>query len=220
MSLWHPKKIPDIWVHPARELTVDRTFLKFAVNLGVVGGDSGYYSSDKFWPTGGWPVCHLMYTGAAVNYDVYTRSDVVILTPWNKDVLKVVFKSWMRPYRVTLVKHTFGLFYTPLANYAEPSSRCAHFFLDTDIGTTWRARTWESAEEETDLGVTADEAFHLFEIHWYTNKVEFYIDGVLKATHTTQIPTRLGYIQFLARTLEALGKGFYNHVVELREEYI
>jgi hypothetical protein len=69
---------------------------------------------------------------------------------------------------------------------------------DGGVGELWFGRTgtenWKTKTTNangstvTDTGVVADTKWHLFNLVITTTKVDFYIDGLLKATHTTNIP--------------------------------
>jgi len=61
---------------------------------------------------------------------------------------------------------------------------------DTSNGANFKAiSTLAGSTTQTDTGVVIDTAWHVFKIVATPSSVLFYIDGVLKATHTTNIPT-------------------------------
>jgi len=70
----------------------------------------------------------------------------------------------------------------------ETDNDCVEFFYDTDVGANFQARSWGTAEEQTDTGIAGDTSWHVFRIVETSSSVKFYIDDVLVATHTTQIP--------------------------------
>ena len=80
--------------------------------------------------------------------------------------------------------------------------------------TTWKCVTKDgSTATTTDSSVSADTNFHVFDIIFNdaTNTYTFYIDGVLKATHTTNLPTAATQSYAVAglRTLVASAKEFW-----------
>lgn len=80
--------------------------------------------------------------------------------------------------------------------------------------TTWKCVTKDgSTATTTDSSVSADTNFHVFDIIFNdaTNTYTFYIDGVLKATHTTNLPTAAtqGYAVAGVRTLVGSAKEFW-----------
>ena len=61
---------------------------------------------------------------------------------------------------------------------------------DNVNGANYKAySTLAGATTTTDTGVAIDTSWHIFKIVATPSDVKFYIDGVLKATHTTNIPT-------------------------------
>lgn len=50
------------------------------------------------------------------------------------------------------------------------------------------------ANTTTDTGILADNTYHVFHVVRIGSSILFYIDGVLKATHTTNLPTNAGEI--------------------------
>jgi len=93
-----------------------------------------------------------------------------------------------------------GLFTTGLTDYAEPISDCVQFLIDPAITNTFRARSYDAAEEETDTLVALDTAWHTFRIEWAAASVLFYIDDVLVATHAVQVPGQVLIPSILIRT--------------------
>ena len=69
-----------------------------------------------------------------------------------------------------------------------------YFKLDTASSANWKAVTRSGGSEtSTDTGVANGGTVRRFTIYATSSKVRFYIDGVLKATHTTNIDTALMY---------------------------
>lgn len=68
------------------------------------------------------------------------------------------------------------------------------YFRATTNGNWFAVTRTGSAETATDTGVAVNGNYHRFEIDYNsTSEVKFYIDGVLKATHTAHITTTAGY---------------------------
>lgn len=68
----------------------------------------------------------------------------------------------------------------------------AHGIFFSITGSNWQATTRASSvSTNTDTGVAAGTSFQKLEIEATSTSVKFYIDDVLKATHTTNIPTIL-----------------------------
>ncbi len=84
------------------------------------------------------------------------------------------------------------------------------FQLDTGVDGNWHARTLDGATTDTDTGIVADTDYHVFRIDTFdTPSVNFYIDDVLVATHTTNIPDDAGDFlepQLFLATLEDVAK--------------
>ena len=59
---------------------------------------------------------------------------------------------------------------------------------------------WEGAEEQTDSGVAVDLNNVSLKMVWTATSVEFYIDNVLVATHTTRVPDTPLTSELLVRT--------------------
>ena len=66
-----------------------------------------------------------------------------------------------------------------------------YFHTDSTTDGLWYAVTRNgSAETATSTGIAQSGSEVLLEIRYTTTSVEFYVNGVLKATHTTNIPTQ------------------------------
>ncbi|GAI01515.1 unnamed protein product, partial [marine sediment metagenome] len=118
----------------------------------------------------------------------------------------VTWLSHLSLVMITDISAFWGLIMTPITDYAEPAARCAHFLADPAITNTFRARTYQAAEEETDTLVALDIAFHDFKIIFTATSVVFYIDDVVVATHVTQIPNAQMVTEYLMRTEAAAAK--------------
>lgn len=76
----------------------------------------------------------------------------------------------------------------------------------------WRARTMGSGSSsgtDTDTGVAQDDAYHIFKIVATSSSIKFYIDTVLVATHSTNIPTVDMRIEHKLTLLSANQSYFY-----------
>lgn len=65
-----------------------------------------------------------------------------------------------------------------------------YFYLDYGVNTNWYARTnASSSTTDTDTGVAgAANTWYRLDIHYGPNDVQFFVDKVLKASHTANIP--------------------------------
>jgi len=73
----------------------------------------------------------------------------------------------------------------------EPAYNSITFEYDDAISVNFRARNYSevtAAETETDTGVAADTNWHIFRFEQLATTIKFYIDGVLVAIHTTNLP--------------------------------
>jgi hypothetical protein len=73
------------------------------------------------------------------------------------------------------------------------------FIFDTNVSANWYADTTAaSTATQTDTGKVADTNYHEFEIVTAPGSVQFFYDGQLVATHTTNLSTKL--FQMYARS--------------------
>lgn len=62
----------------------------------------------------------------------------------------------------------------------------------TTTGGNWESKTISSGTATTnDTLFSADTSYHVFEIKYFNTSIEFYVDGVLKTTHSTNLPSGL-----------------------------
>ena len=172
------------------------------------GGDAGSFTivTDLAEPTK-WRIL----TGNVADNDRYIHGDGVIK---NKEfsIFEVGYGTVTWEARLSFtsiadISALWGLFTVPPTDYTEPVTRCSHFLADPAISATFRARTYEAAEEETDTLVALDTAYHKFTIVWTAASVLFYIDDVLVATHATRVPDAGQVTDILIRTEAAATKG-------------
>lgn len=84
----------------------------------------------------------------------------------------------------------------------------AYFEFDSAVSANWRAVSAEQPSSEktiTDIPVTINQWYKL-RILKTASKVEFYIDGILKATHLVGIPSGLANSALFITNTEAVNK--------------
>lgn len=106
-------------------------------------------------------------------------------------------------------KSAFGFSDVATNLYSETTTADASIKFVWNNTATYAVTSTGAANTNTSLsGVTLGKANpHLYEIHWTPGtSVKFYVDGVLKATHTTNIPTGTGTVKIhLGSTVPASG---------------
>jgi len=199
-------------------------------NYWLGGGDTGYDISPTI--LSGLPASFRLAAGGAVNYDcyIYGQNRAPFFTPWTSRwagdyYKKVIYETQIGIEHSTDIALFIGLIRvgSVITDYTEPTVNCAHFFADTSIDDQWHARTYNGAEEQTDgLGgfYISPFRFQKLRIEWERAAVKFYIDDVLKTTHTTEVPDEACLPEWLVRTLEAGGAYRYLHVAYLNIEMI
>ena len=135
-------------------------------------------------------------------------------TPFEVGYTTVEFEARIRFGSVADISALIGIFSTPPTSYAEPVTDCLQFLMDPAISNTFRARSYDGAEEETDTLIALDLNFHKLKIVWTRTAVTFHLDDVLVATHTTRVPDQHGRIAILIRTEANLAKGMMIDKVE------
>lgn len=149
-------------------------------------------------------------TGNVINEDWYIHGGDSILnkafTPYEDGFSTVTWEAIVRVDSAADISSFIGLIQTPITGYAEPAAICAHFLIDQGVSATFRARTYQAAEEETDTLVALDTGYHKFKIVWTAASVLFYIDDILVATHATQVPTYPMVSEILHRTEAAFAR--------------
>ncbi len=116
------------------------------------------------------------------------------------DWAMLIWETQLKFMNTSLISAMWGLLSFPITEYSEPLADCAHFIADPAITNTFRVRTYEAAEEETDTFVVLDTDWHKFKMVWTAVSVLFYIDDVLVATHAAQVPLNALINEFLLRT--------------------
>lgn len=171
------------------------------------GGDAGSFSRLSGLSV---PTYWQLATGNVIDNDRFIHGDAVInnkyFTPFELGYTTITYEARIAVASIVDISATIGLFLQPLEDYAEPATRCAHFLMDPAITNTFRARTYDAAEQETDTLVALDTSYHKFVMIWTRTSVAFYIDDVLVATHATQVPEAPMHLGFLLRTEAAAAK--------------
>jgi|GEM_PF-2197953 len=83
------------------------------------------------------------------------------------------------------------------------------FFRRADDANWYAVTRAASTETTTDTGIAPSTTARVFRIEYGTSSVKFYIDGVLKATHTTNIPTTNTDLDIYCHTTGANQKKLY-----------
>lgn len=167
-----------------------------------VGGDSGGFAGEYISAAEEFTYAEVGTTNTA-NSDYYLTVEGqrgIMPSPFNTGFTKVTLETRVKLLHITDIAAyiAIGPF---ISDYAEPTEDAAHFFVDTSIDNQWHARTYRSAEEQTNNLGAIDTEWHTLKIVWYRTKVEFYIDDVLVAIHTSQVPRRGLRPTYLVRTL-------------------
>ena len=165
------------------------------------GGDAG---SFELIAGNDLPTIWALITGNVTDNDRYIHGEGLTenkhFTPFEVGYTTVTWKARIAFSSVASISALFGLVSGAIVDYAEPAGDCAHFLADPAITNTFRARSWNAAEEETDTLVALDTALHRFRIEWTGPSILFYIDDVLVATHDTQVPDIRMTSELLIRT--------------------
>jgi len=217
MSLWHPQKIKYAKFTELAQLRA--LFFKRAETLGVDGGDGTYtVLHDQLDPDE--PCFSSLMTDAVTDADVYTygvhKIARFLRMPPNGVGRKLFFECRARLLQTALCKFKIGLDYYDSPLFSTYSHAAINY--ESDVSPNWRCSTYRTAQELTTTTVAVDTAWHVFCIEVTDTYVNFYIDRILVATHTTQIPVRgLGMGTRMAtvvlRTLEP-------DIKEARYEYV
>jgi hypothetical protein len=112
----------------------------------------------------------------------------------------------MKPVDLTAVRHWVGLFSTSPDASGTPNIELAAFRYDTGIDGTafWRCVTIAgtgTSNETTVTTVAVAVVKHTFCTMLLAATVEFYVDDVLVATHTTYLPALATYLAFAVRVV-------------------
>lgn len=203
------------WIDRLRNLRVPLSpyTLEYPFNSPVAAVDTDYWTAAG--DSGGFtvvteddePPSRKLYADTAGDNDYYIHGDTKYNRLWNfqsDKYSKVVFEARLKFISVADVKALWGLVEAGSfpTDYAEPAVDSALFLLDnvTPVSDKFVCRTYDAAEEQTESDVAADTSYHTYKITWTADRVVFEIDGVVKATHETQIPDSPMGLVFLIRT--------------------
>ena len=103
---------------------------------------------------------------------------------------------------------TTGIVAMGLARFVAADATDGVYFRATDDGNWYAVTRNNSTETATDTGVAQDTTtWHRFTCRYTSSSCTFYIDGTLKATHTTNIPTAsLNYGAIVLKTAAVTGQ--------------
>jgi len=206
--------------HVESQLFLDkfREFIPWvSVDGFTVGGDTGY----SVLPRGSFLYLH---TGATANYGVTIRT----LDRWfsflNTGKVITLEYSIFWPDTVTMQNIWLRL----ATAWEDPPSETAHHFGWKLIGgaavmNLWASNADGTTQTITDTGVTMAANMLRTRLKIVFNPgtdCKFYVNDVLKVTHTTNLPTGAHYyLHFHMRTLEAATKYFYIGRVLIEKEH-
>jgi len=152
----------------------------------TVGGDTGY-NVNAFSPSA------VVYTGATTDYDAYLHTQEW----WRKllDAGKVIIFEFPLQF---LNGNTLHNIWIRLSySVADPPSETAHHFGWKIINAALYASNADGTTQTiTDTGVTlpsAEQRTRLKIVFTPGTDCKFYVNDILKATHTTNLPTNLHY---------------------------
>ncbi len=171
------------------------------------GGDGGSFLFEGIPEH---PTKWTLKTGNVIDNDYYIHGHAVKnnkrFTPFEEGYTAVSLETRVQFSSVADVSAVLGFLNVVLTEYSLPNISIL-FFVDTVLSNTFRTRTHDGlAEEATDTLVALDTDFHVFKILVTRASVLFYIDGVLVATHTANIPQYPLFLEFLIRTEAAASK--------------
>jgi len=168
--------------------TLKALFYKKAESLGTDTGESGYSVTHAVLADTE-PLYSRLATGVTSGYSARSYGDHNIARaqrlPVGSTTVKIVFEAQARLEQTTDCALSVGF---TSVNSIEPLAELVQIFYNSTVGANWQSRSYQSAEEQTDLGVAVDTNYHIFHIEVASAAVTFYLDGTLKATHSTQIP--------------------------------
>jgi len=153
------------------------------------------------------PTHWTLTTGNVIDNDSGITGNAIknkYFTPYEVGYTTVTFETHIRLISVADISVLIGLFQTVPTSYAEPATDCVQFLMDPAISATFRARTYDAVEEETDTLIALDTNYHKLKIIWTRTSATFYIDDVEVASHVTRVPDSATRLAFLIRT-EAAG---------------
>ena len=154
-------------------------------------------------------------TGVTINSKPYIHCDANFYHPHRAGHHSIVNAS--ARYSLADVNHWLYLVQTDEG--LPPSDTCDHAGFKIIDGRVWATNADGTTETATDTGfdVTVDE-FHYFEMIGDGSSIKYYIDDVLKATHTTNLPSSWNYkFCFVIENTAAANKGLWTQFINLTQ---
>ncbi len=195
-GFWQPVGSPSIPV-PGTRVWMYHLHNGGATLTGATGVDLGLTAASGTWTAGGVTSSAMAYlrgtTGIVSGQNAYVRStNTALIGGSSKDFL-MKWYTRLSSADTTLQRHWVGGFADNAATVAgsdTPGNHLAAFRYSTAAGDTkWQCCTCDgTTQSSADSGVTADLAWHEFMIQRIGSSVYFYIDQVLVATKTTNLP--------------------------------
>lgn len=195
-------KYPVMAIIPNRHNFYDE-FTRGAADATVwtSGGDAGSYTRVQVANSA---TAWQLQTGGTTDNDRYIHGGSVkennYFGPFEHDLKSVTWEARVQLPQITDISVFVGLLATVITDYAEPTAVCAHFVVDPAVSANWLARTFETAEEQTDTGVALSTAWVRLKMIWTANYVKFFINDALVATHSTRVPNINMTSELLVRT--------------------
>ncbi len=193
------------------ELNYRFDFNNLAVNLDewLTGGDVGFVVDPVFVDDE--PSLYKITTDNDSGDDAYLHGNEkfgLVFSINEEGGATVTFEARIRLLSATNVESWFGLI-NPLITTPVASPPNSTGFFQT--GGNWQAVNENGAAESTDTGVAPDTSWHKFTIVWDASDILYYIDDVLKATHSTpaNFPLAPIFIEFIVQTEEGASKTMY-----------
>jgi len=197
LSTLQPAQIAaENWAYPTSLLprrwadlnAVKALFFKKAETLGTESGDAGFSITHENRAADE-PLYSEYNTGATLNNRVWGYGFHGIARvgrlPEGGVINRQVVEARIRLTAVANAGVSVGLTnYNPL----EPTNDCVHWFYSSAVGANWQARNYQAAETQTDVGVPASLNWVTLSFEVEDTAIRFYLNGTLRATHTTNIP--------------------------------
>lgn len=115
----------------------------------------------------------------------------------NSSEVSVILRAYVIPTTTSSIEFAFG--FTDAASAALNANNLNNIYFHSEPGTNtnWQCCTENGddnfgAGTKTDSGVAVAGSWTLLEIHYTSGEVNFWIDGALVATHTTNVPDSVG----------------------------
>ena len=121
----------------------------------------------------------------------------LVFTIEEEDKTTVTFETRVRLSDSGFIRFWFGLLSSVITTQESTPPNSTGFY--NSGGANWRAENENGAAEDSDTGVALDTSWHTFKIVWDASDILYYIDDVLKATHSApanfpQAPCRIEFL--------------------------